>query len=60
MKKLLKAFTWFVGIVFILSVLSIDSPSGLPILTAAASGIYLMIYGHFDGWYEPTEESEEQ
>ena len=51
----LKTITWIMGIIFVLSMLSLDtpfSPSWVPTITMVASMAWLALFGLANGWFE--------
>lgn len=62
MKEIIPGYNHFVGfmiVVFVLSVVSLDAPSGIPILAMVSSGLYLLGYGWEHDWFSTIDESEE-
>ena len=53
---ILKTVTWFMGTVWILSALSIDSPTWTPTITLIISGAWLALFGLANGWFEIIKE----
>ncbi len=54
---ILKIIKWIALIIFSLSAFSLDSGSLVPTITLAISGIYLIIFGLANGWFEIGYES---
>lgn len=50
--KVLKAITALAGVIFTLSVLSLDTPSWTPTIATVISGAWLVLFGLANGWLE--------
>jgi hypothetical protein len=62
MKEIIPGYNHFVGfmiVVFVLSVVSLDALSGIPIFVMISSGLYLLGYGWEHDWFSTIDESEE-
>lgn len=55
--KVLKAITAIAGVIFTLSVLSLDTPSWLPTIATVISGAWLIVFGLCNGWFEGVGEN---
>jgi hypothetical protein len=55
--KIMIAFNWFMFIVLLFSVCSLDSASWLPLVTMIGSGAWLIYAAWKNGWFD--EEAEE-
>lgn len=49
---ILKTITWIMGIICILSVCSIDSPTWIPTIALVVSMAWLIPFGFANGWFE--------
>ena len=49
---ILISITWIMGIICLLSVLSIDSPSWIPTIALVISMAWLIPFGFANGWFE--------
>lgn len=49
---ILLSITWIMGIICLLSVLSIDSPTWIPTIALVISAAWLIPFGYANGWFE--------
>lgn len=52
-----KTFTWFMLVLYLMSVCSLDSESWMPLVTMICSGAWLIYVAYSNGWMD--DEAEE-
>lgn len=56
--KIKNAVNWFMLILCLMSVCSVDSASWIPTLTMCGSGLWLIYAAWSNGWFEESEEGD--